>query len=31
MVRDVPLAEVAEFFDVDEDQGVIAAALQAEF
>ena len=31
MVRDVPLAEVADFFDVDEDQGVIAAALQAEF
>ncbi|CAN5719051.1 D-alanyl-D-alanine carboxypeptidase/D-alanyl-D-alanine-endopeptidase [soil metagenome] len=31
MVRDVPLGAVTEFFAIDEDQGEIAAAIQANF
>ena len=31
MVRDVPIFAVEEFFAIDEDQGIIAAAIQANF
>lgn len=31
MVRDVPIAQVEDFFAIDADQGTIAAAIQADF